>query len=327
MDGAAITGIGQAVFEEIVYDNGQLINPNLVDYVLPSLNDMPLVIDSIAIEIPDKNGPFGAKGIGESELIPVAPAIANAIFDAVGVRIRELPIRREKLLAELDGAGGEAHFQLELRGGRPHLDFGHPAVGREPYHVGRRAAFRRRGEEPEHQVGARLPVSVEQPRVRVPRREQHVRKAQRDGRMAHEGEGCVETLRYARRLLEHHVGQRYAAAAVPAEVRRNVHLFPPQHQVRAPDPRRAVAVEQLVARHPCAAGVPQAQRPQLLRQRQPAEPAPLAGRRHQPDDPLRHRLPRLAGLSLLRNWNRSSRHGVFLLDCPALSTRSNWSPG
>jgi CO/xanthine dehydrogenase Mo-binding subunit len=100
--GAAITGIGQAVFEEIAYDNGQLINPNLVDYVLPSLNDMPLVFDSIAIEIPDKNGPFGAKGIGESALIPVAPAIANAIFDAVGVRIKDLPIKAEKIYLALE---------------------------------------------------------------------------------------------------------------------------------------------------------------------------------------------------------------------------------
>src|SRR5882672_1472159 len=75
--GAVITGIGQAMFEEIAYDNGQLINPNLVDYVLPSLGDMPPVIDPICVEVPDRNGPFGAKGIGESALIPVAPAIAK----------------------------------------------------------------------------------------------------------------------------------------------------------------------------------------------------------------------------------------------------------
>ena len=100
--GAAITGIGQAIFEEIVYDNGQLINPNLVDYVLPSLADMPPVIDPIAIEIPHRNGPFGAKGIGESALIPVAPAIANAIYDAVGARIRDLPIKPEKVYFALE---------------------------------------------------------------------------------------------------------------------------------------------------------------------------------------------------------------------------------
>jgi CO/xanthine dehydrogenase Mo-binding subunit len=102
--GAAITGIGQAMFEEIVYDNGQLINPNLVDYVLPSLGDMPQVIDPICVEVPDRNGPFGAKGIGESALIPVAPAIANAVFDAVGVRIKDLPIKPEKIFLALEEA-------------------------------------------------------------------------------------------------------------------------------------------------------------------------------------------------------------------------------
>jgi CO/xanthine dehydrogenase Mo-binding subunit len=102
LSGAAITGIGQALFEEIAYDNGQLINPNLIDYVLPSLADMPTSIDPIAIEIPDRNGPFGAKGIGESALIPVAPAIANAIFDAVGVRIKDLPIKAEKVYLALE---------------------------------------------------------------------------------------------------------------------------------------------------------------------------------------------------------------------------------
>jgi CO/xanthine dehydrogenase Mo-binding subunit len=108
LTGAAITGIGQAVFEEIAYDNGQLINPNFVDYVLPSLGDMPAVIEPIAIENPDRNGPFGAKGIGESALIPVAPAIANAIFDAVGVRIKDLPIKAEKVYLALEELKTEA---------------------------------------------------------------------------------------------------------------------------------------------------------------------------------------------------------------------------
>ena len=101
--GAAITGIGQAMFEEIAYDNGQPINPNLVDYVLPSIGDMPPAIDPICVEVPDPAGPFGAKGIGESALIPVAPAIANAIFDAVGARIKDLPIKAEKIYLALAG--------------------------------------------------------------------------------------------------------------------------------------------------------------------------------------------------------------------------------
>jgi len=101
LNGAAITGMGQALFEEIAYDNGQLINPNLIDYVLPSLGDMPAMIESIAVEVPDRNGPYGAKGIGESALIPVAPAIANAIYDAVGVRIKDLPLKAEKIYLAL----------------------------------------------------------------------------------------------------------------------------------------------------------------------------------------------------------------------------------
>jgi CO/xanthine dehydrogenase Mo-binding subunit len=65
---------------------------------------MPHNIDPIYIEIPHRNGPFGAKGIGESALIPVAPAIANAIFDAVGVRIKDLPIKAEKIYLALEEA-------------------------------------------------------------------------------------------------------------------------------------------------------------------------------------------------------------------------------
>jgi CO/xanthine dehydrogenase Mo-binding subunit len=104
LEGAAITGMGQALFEEMVFDSGQLVNPNFVDYVLPSLGDMPVSIEPILVEIPHLEGPFGAKGIGETALIPVAPAIANAIFDAVGVRIKELPIKAEKIYLALEQA-------------------------------------------------------------------------------------------------------------------------------------------------------------------------------------------------------------------------------
>ena len=74
-----------------------LVNPNLVDYVLPALGDMPDVITPITVEVPHKNGPFGAKGIGETSLIPVAPSIANAVDDAVDVRIKDLPVTAEKI--------------------------------------------------------------------------------------------------------------------------------------------------------------------------------------------------------------------------------------
>ena len=68
-----------------------------MDYVLPALGDMPDEITPIAVEVPHKNGPFGAKGIGETSLIPVAPSIANAVDEAVGVRIKDLPVTAEKI--------------------------------------------------------------------------------------------------------------------------------------------------------------------------------------------------------------------------------------
>jgi CO/xanthine dehydrogenase Mo-binding subunit len=105
--GASITGMGQALFEELVYDNGQLINPNFIDYVIPSLGDTPL-IEPIIVEVPHKEGPFGAKGIGETALIPVAPAIANAIFNAVGVRVKDLPIKAEKIFLALEAKRGHS---------------------------------------------------------------------------------------------------------------------------------------------------------------------------------------------------------------------------
>ncbi|MCH7913862.1 MAG: xanthine dehydrogenase family protein molybdopterin-binding subunit, partial [Deltaproteobacteria bacterium] len=65
------------------------------------------VIESISVEVPHKDGPFGAKGIGETSLIPVAPAIANAVFDAAGVRIKDLPITSEKIFLALEKGSRE----------------------------------------------------------------------------------------------------------------------------------------------------------------------------------------------------------------------------
>jgi CO/xanthine dehydrogenase Mo-binding subunit len=96
-DGNVIFGLGPAVLEEIVVDGGQVINPNLSDYMIPSFLDIPRELDSVSLET--ENGEF--HGIGEMTLPPVAPAIANAIFEATGVRIRDLPITAEKVLRSL----------------------------------------------------------------------------------------------------------------------------------------------------------------------------------------------------------------------------------
>jgi len=96
-DGNVIFGLGPAMMEQIVYDGGQATNPNLADYSIPSIRDIPNELISVCIE--SDSGEM--HGIGEMTLPPVAPAIANAIEDAVGVRIKDLPITAEKVLRAL----------------------------------------------------------------------------------------------------------------------------------------------------------------------------------------------------------------------------------
>ena len=74
----------------------------MTDYKIPTVHEMAFPIQLEIVETDDNEGPFGAKGVGEPGLVPTAPAISNAIFDAVGVRIHDLPITPEKVLAALD---------------------------------------------------------------------------------------------------------------------------------------------------------------------------------------------------------------------------------
>jgi CO/xanthine dehydrogenase Mo-binding subunit len=97
-DGNVIFGLGPALMEEVVIDQGQVVNPNLSDYMIPSFLDIPPELDSVSLEA--DHGEF--HGIGEMTLPPVAPAIANAIYDAVGVRIRDLPLTAEKVFKALN---------------------------------------------------------------------------------------------------------------------------------------------------------------------------------------------------------------------------------
>ncbi|MSP37083.1 MAG: xanthine dehydrogenase family protein molybdopterin-binding subunit [Deltaproteobacteria bacterium] len=104
-EGSMLSGMGSALFEEMVYDNGQPINSNFLEYMLPSLEDHPQGFQSILVETPHPDGPFGAKGVGEAALPPVAPAIGNAIANALGgARIRDLPIKPDKIIAALEAA-------------------------------------------------------------------------------------------------------------------------------------------------------------------------------------------------------------------------------
>jgi CO/xanthine dehydrogenase Mo-binding subunit len=91
-EGAVMFGIGHTLMEEMVYEDGQLLNPNLVDYRVPSFKDLPQHLHTILIENGNGPGPFGSKGLGEGGLLPVASAVANAVSRATGVRIQDLPL-------------------------------------------------------------------------------------------------------------------------------------------------------------------------------------------------------------------------------------------
>lgn len=101
VEGGIAQGLGFALLEDLVYEQGQIINPNFIDYSVPRFMNVPKEIDCAFIEAGDSEGPYGAKGIGELPFGPVAPAIGNAIYDAVGVRITSLPITAERLLKAL----------------------------------------------------------------------------------------------------------------------------------------------------------------------------------------------------------------------------------
>ena len=98
--GGGCMGLGYALGEKMIYEKGVLKNGNFLDYKLFTAKDMPPV-EAVIVETDEKDGPFGAKGIGEPGLVPTAPAIANAVYDAVGVRIKDLPITPEKILKAL----------------------------------------------------------------------------------------------------------------------------------------------------------------------------------------------------------------------------------
>ena len=100
IEGGVAFGLGYALSEELVFREGEVQNPDLTDYKVPTLMNVP-PIESVIVEVPSRFGPYGAKGVGEPPSIPVAPAIANAIYDAVGVRITELPMTPEKIFEAL----------------------------------------------------------------------------------------------------------------------------------------------------------------------------------------------------------------------------------
>lgn len=101
VEGGLVQAIGGVFFEEMLFGGrGRMINPSFADYKIPVSLDVP-EIKTILVEEPHREGPYGAKGIGEITLVPIAPAIANAVYNAIGIRITALPITKEKILKAL----------------------------------------------------------------------------------------------------------------------------------------------------------------------------------------------------------------------------------
>jgi CO/xanthine dehydrogenase Mo-binding subunit len=103
VEGGVVMGLGYALAEELYLDDGRIINAEFSDYGIPFAEQVP-PIQTILLESPLADGPFGAKGIGEIGLFAIAPAIANALQNACGARITDLPMRPEKVLAALEYA-------------------------------------------------------------------------------------------------------------------------------------------------------------------------------------------------------------------------------
>jgi CO/xanthine dehydrogenase Mo-binding subunit len=101
ISGAAMMQLGFTMFEKMQFDGGQVTNASLADYKIPGIHDLPATMVNETVEAYQWNGPFGGKGVGEVATFCVSPAIGNAIDDAVGVRLTELPLNPESVLRAL----------------------------------------------------------------------------------------------------------------------------------------------------------------------------------------------------------------------------------
>jgi CO/xanthine dehydrogenase Mo-binding subunit len=107
IEGGTIQGLGYALMEEMIHKNGVVVNPNLGDYYVPTSLDVP-EMKSIIVEYPGALGPFGAKAIGEPPIVLPAPAIVNAIDNAIGVRLNEIPATPDRVLLALRKATAQS---------------------------------------------------------------------------------------------------------------------------------------------------------------------------------------------------------------------------
>jgi len=107
ISGGALMQLGFTLFEKIHIDGGQITNASLADYKVPGFQDVPIAMENLYIEHEQTNGPFGAKGVGESSMFCISPAIANALDDAIGIRLTELPLNPETILRAIRSKSGK----------------------------------------------------------------------------------------------------------------------------------------------------------------------------------------------------------------------------
>src|SRR3989304_3401894 len=100
VEGSVSNGLGQARWEDLVRREGAILNPSFLDYRIPTAMDMPRLAP-LLVDSDDPEGPFGAKGMAEGGLTPTVPAVANALGDAVGLRVKSLPMAPERVLDAL----------------------------------------------------------------------------------------------------------------------------------------------------------------------------------------------------------------------------------
>ena len=103
VEGGMMQALGTVLFEELKLKDGKVLNKSFVDYKIPTIDNTPETFIAMGVEHPEETGPYGARGIGEPAMVPGAPAIANAIYNATGCRFTEMPITPEKMLKALQG--------------------------------------------------------------------------------------------------------------------------------------------------------------------------------------------------------------------------------
>jgi CO/xanthine dehydrogenase Mo-binding subunit len=115
-EGGAMQGLGSTLFEALISEDGQLLNPNLIDYRVPLFSDLPASFGTVLLQHANGPGPYGAKGVGESGMFCVAPAIGNAIARATGVRLHDLPLTPERVWRALRQARQQGTDDPEKKG-------------------------------------------------------------------------------------------------------------------------------------------------------------------------------------------------------------------